>query len=189
MWESLFVISLVAYALIGFFVSQLSWRVWCEGTRTGPVSFVLFPYSHTMNEFGESAIIEVIARHFEPVYARRVYLALILVSWPLKLAWNAVVIALMGMIYAFVKTGQAVLMWRVRRRSRSLPPISVSSGSAEEKKRRVKPSSLEIEPETELARLHDQRKRISRRIRKLELQLTKKYGSGKFRVAKRNEEN
>lgn len=190
MWTAHFLICLIAYVLTGLVIGSLSWRVWYEDEDTGTASFILFPYSHVMNEIGETAVVETIARRFSPDTGRRVYVALVTAIWPIKLAWNAVVIALLGAIYAIAKAGQAVITLHVRRRLRSLPAAApFARDDDEERERLTEPSSSDIEPEAELARLHEERKRISRRIRDLQLLLTKKHGSGKFRVAKRNEEN
>lgn len=184
MADLLLIAVFILYVKIGHVIGRASLRVWFEDERTGVVSFILFPYSYTMNEIGGSTSSSAIVGRCSSDGADRAYIALVSVMWPLKLAWNAVVISLMGVIYAFAKTIEVIIAQSVRRRLRTLPVTPPTRHAVPY----VQHPPVTT-PEEELVQLMVERRRIARRIRVLQFQLTQKHGSGKFRVSKRNEEN
>lgn len=184
MADVLLIAGFILYIKFGRVIGLASWRAWFEDERTGVVSFILFPYSYTMNEIGGSSGSSAIVSRCSSDGAERAYIALVTVMWPLKLAWNAVAISLMGAIYVIAKAVEVIIALSVRRRLRTLPATPPTRHAAPY----VQPPPSKT-PEEELVQLMVERKRITRRIRELQLQLTQKHGSGKFRISKRNEEN
>src|SRR3989344_595723 len=112
-----------------------------------------------------------------------------IVLWPLKLAWNSVIVAICGALYVLAKAAEALIARDVRRRLRAI--AIVPSPLPAVTRAPVHPSceGLSRKPAEGIVQLMVERKRIVRRIRELQLLLTKKHGSGKFRVSNPNEEN
>ena len=187
--DLLLVAVFILYVKIGHVIGRVSWSVWYEDERTKVVPFILFPYSHTMSEIGGSSSGPTIVSRCGSDGARRAYTALVTVIWPLKLAWNSVIVAICGALYVLAKAAEALIARDVRRRLRA---IAIVPSPLPAVTRAPVPPSCEVlsrTPAEEIVQLMVERKRIVRRIRELQLLLTKKHGSGKFRVSNPNEEN